>query len=282
LDFSGSIEGGQALANQIRLLSERLYFEESGTGPAILCLHGVGGCGAWFTGLARRLEDRFRVLSLDLPGTGLNREGFAPFSIEHCAQVLAEYLEKRETGLVAGPPLGPVAVVGHSMGAILGLHLAAAVPARLRTLISVGGLPSITAATRARLTERKPLIEENGMGGLGWKVATANFSKASLARSPETLALFARLWESQDPLAYLEGMDALLAAQAEGLAAHAKLPCLVLRGKEDGYAPAEESRRFAASLPGPMRFVELEGCAHMPFLEAPEAFAEAVAGFLGT
>lgn len=260
------------MANHIRSLAERLYFEESGTGPAILCLHGVGGCGAWFTGLAKRLEDRFRVLSLDLPGTGRNREAFAPFSIERSAQVLAEYLEKRETG--------PVAVVGHSMGAILGLHLAAAVPARLRALISVGGLPSITAATRARLLERKPLVEKSGMGGLGWKVATANFSKACLARSPETLALFARLWESQDPQTYLEGMNALLAAKAEGLAAHAKMPCLVLRGKEDGYAPAEESRRFAASLPGPMRFVELDGCAHMPFLEDPEAFAAEVAGFL--
>jgi len=260
--------------NQTYVDIERLHVEESGTGPAILCLHGVGGCGAWFTGLARRLEDRFRVLSLDLPGTGMNREGFAPYSIERCAQVLAEYLEKREAG--------PVAVLGHSMGAILGLHLAAAVPARLRALISVGGLPSITAGTRARLLERRPLVEKNGMAGLGWKVATANFSKVSAAGSPETLALFARLWETQDPLAYLEGMDALLAAQAEGLAAHAKMPCLVLRGKEDGYAPAEESRRFAASLPGPMHFVELEGCAHMPFLEDPQAFAEVIADFLRT
>ncbi|MBW8886876.1 MAG: alpha/beta hydrolase [Fibrobacteres bacterium] len=259
------------MAIQTHVDIDRLRIEESGTGPAILCLHGVGGCGAWFTGLARRLEDRFRILSLDLPGTGQNRQAFAPFSIERCARVLAEYLEKRETG--------PVAVLGHSMGAILGLHLAAAVPARMRALISVGGLPSITAGTRARLTERKPLIEKNGMGGLGWKVATANFSKASLARSPETLALFSRLWESQDPSAYLEAMDSLMAAEAESLAAHAKMPCLVLRGKEDGYAPAEESRRFAASLPGTMRFFELEGCAHMPFLEDPQAFAEAIAAF---
>jgi 3-oxoadipate enol-lactonase len=57
-------------------------------------------------------------------------------------------------------------------------------------------------------------------------------------------------------------------------------PCLVLRGREDRYAPAEESARFAASLPGPARFAELEGCAHMPFLEDPAAFASAIAGYL--
>jgi pimeloyl-ACP methyl ester carboxylesterase len=108
----------------------------------------------------------------------------------------------------------------------------------------------------------------------------ANFSQDCAARSPETLALFARLWESQDPKAYLEGIAALLGAGAERLAAHMRMPCLALRGKEDGYAPAEESRRFAATLPGPVRFVEMEGCAHMPFLEAPADFSAAVAEFL--
>lgn len=260
------------MPNPNRTDSRPLHVEESGSGPAILCLHGVGGCGAWFTGLARRLQDRFRVLTLDLPGTGANREAFAPFSIERSAEVLAAYLREREAA--------PVALLGHSMGAIIGLHLAAALPGRLSALLSIGGLPSITAGTRARLTERKPLVEKHGMAGLGWKVALANFSKSSAERNPETLALFARLWESQDPSAYLQGIDALLGAGAEGLAKHATMPCLVLRGKEDGYAPAEESRRFAAMLPGPVRFVEMDGCAHMTFLEDPQAFAEAIAGFL--
>lgn len=249
-----------------------MIVEERGSGPALLCLHGVGGCGAWFQGLAERLKDRFRVLFLDLPGTGANRQGFGPFSIERSAAALAAYLAERETA--------PVALLGHSMGAIIGLHMAAQAPGRLRALLSVGGLPSITAATRARLAERKPIVRQSGMAGLGWKVAVANFSKAALAERPESLALFARLWEAQDPQAYLEGIDALLAAAAEGLAVHATLPCLVLRGREDGYAPAEESRRFAASLPGPMRFLELEGAAHMPFLETPAEFAAAVAGYL--
>jgi pimeloyl-ACP methyl ester carboxylesterase len=246
----------------------------------------VGGCGAWFSGLARRLQDRFRVLSLDLPGTGANRQACTPFSIEGCAQVLVAYLAAREEAPEAGaaPMSGPsaqtVALLGHSMGAIIGLHMAALAPSRLSTFISVGGLPAVTDATRARLSERIPWVEKNGMDGLGWKVALANFSKDCAARNPETLALFARLWESQDPKAYLEGLAALLGAGAESLAAHVKMPCLALRGKEDGYAPAEGSRRFAATLPGPVRFIEMEGCAHMPFLEAPAAFAETVADFV--
>lgn len=242
----------------------------NGNGPAILCLHGVGGCAHWFRGLANRLQDRFRVLALDLPGTGANREGHAPFSIERAADALAQWLAGHETS--------PVALLGHSMGAIIGLRLAARM--RLHSLLSVGGLPAVTPANHKRLSERAALIRAQGMAGLAWRVAEGNFSKSTLSRRPELAALFGALWESQSAEAYLEGLDSLLEADAGPFLPHATMPCLVLRGAEDGYAPAEESRRFAASLPGPVRFVELEGCAHMPFLEAPEAFAEAIAEFL--
>jgi 3-oxoadipate enol-lactonase len=243
-----------------------------GNGPALLCLHGVGGCAHWFQGLAHRLQDRFRVLALDLPGTGANREGHAPFSIERATEALAQWLEAHETS--------PVALLGHSMGAIIGLRLAARM--RLQSLLCVGGLPAVTPASHKRLSERAALIRMQGMAGLARRVAEGNLSKSTLAQRPEIAALFGGLWESQSAEAYLEGLDSLLAADAGPFAAHAAMPCLVLRGVEDGYAPAEESRRFAATLPGPVRFVELEGCAHMPFLEAPEAFAAAISDFLKT
>jgi pimeloyl-ACP methyl ester carboxylesterase len=248
-----------------------------GNEPAILCLHGVGGCGHWFRGLANRLQDRFRVLALDLPGTGANSEGHTPFSIERATDVLAQWLAEHETS--------PVALLGHSMGAIIGLRLAAhprLQSRRLHSLLSVGGLPAVTPANHKRLSERAVLIRTQGMAGLAWRVAEGNFSKSTLSQRPELAALFGALWESQSAEAYLEGLDSLLAADAGPFIPQATMPCLVLRGAEDGYAPAEESRRFAAALPGPVRFVELEGCAHMPFLEAPEAFAEAISGFLKT
>jgi 3-oxoadipate enol-lactonase len=258
-----------------------LRIDEEGSGPPILCLHGVGGTGAWFKGLSLRLKDRFRVMALDLPGTGANRQGHAPFSIERATDSLAEFLEQ----FAAREP-APVAVLGHSLGTMIGLRLAAhprlhsGLHSRLHSLLCVGGLPAVTPASHKRLSERAALIRAQGMAGLAWRVAEGNFSKSTLSQRPEIAALFGRLWESQPAETYLEGLDSLLAADAGAFIPHATLPCLVLRGAEDGYAPAEESRRFAATLPGPVRFVELEGCAHMCFLEAPEAFASSIADFL--
>ncbi len=253
-------------------MSNRLKVTSVGNGPTLLCLHGLGGGAHWFQGLAHRLQDRFRVLALDLPGTGANREGHAPFSIERATDALAQWLAAREPT--------PVAVLGHSLGAIIGLRLAARI--RLHSLLCVGGLPAVTSANHQRLSERASLIRRQGMTGLAPRVAEGNFSQSALSQRPEIAALFGHLWESQSAETYLEGLNSLLEADAGPFLAHAAMPCLVLRGAEDRYAPAEESRRFAATLPGPVWFVELEGCAHMPFLESPEAFAAAIADFLET
>jgi pimeloyl-ACP methyl ester carboxylesterase len=249
-----------------------LHLETSGSGHTLLCLHGVGGCALWFKGLAFRLQNRFQVVTLDLPGTGVNRDGLAPFSIEGCADILAEYILKHQKN--------PISILGHSLGTILALRLATLVPNHLHSFLFAGGLPKITPVSRQRLLERREVILKYGMTGLGWKVAIGNFSKNSLNENPESLAMFAGLWERQSQIAYLEGIDSLLTGSAENDLKHVKLPCLIVRGSEDSYAPLAESLEFIGSLPGPTRFVELEKCAHMSFLESPTAFTAAVMSFL--
>ena len=41
--------------------------EDTGTGPAVLALHGLGGGAYFFRGLAERLQPGYRVVSVDLP-----------------------------------------------------------------------------------------------------------------------------------------------------------------------------------------------------------------------
>lgn len=248
-----------------------LRVEKSGTGAVLLCLHGLGGGSHWFRGLARCLEDRHRVVSLDLPGTGANREGNDPFSIPRCVAAVHEILEEEQ---------GPVALLGHSLGTLLALKACVEAPARIASLLLVCGLPSVTAAIRTRLSARREIILRQGMAGLGWTVAEGVFSQQSLRAAPETAALFARLVEAYPPAAYVETLDALLGASAEDTLDKVEVPCLVLTGGEDAYTPPAETRRFADALRGPVRRVVLEGCGHMPFLETPDRFAREVADFL--
>jgi pimeloyl-ACP methyl ester carboxylesterase len=245
--------------------------ESEGTGPGLLCLHGMGGGALWFKGLALRLRGRHRVSALDLPGTGRNRSGHTPFSVERCVEAVVG---------IAGREADPVSLLGHSLGTIIALKAYAAAPHLFRSLVFVGGLPAVNPAMRIRLEQRRLRIQAEGMAGLGWSAAAGVFSRATLEERPEIAAQYARAFEAIPPEEYLEVLDALLRADASHAVPSTAAPSLVLTGSEDAYAPPEDSRRFLSALPGARRGVEIRDCAHMPFLERPEAFSAEIANFL--
>jgi len=103
-----------------------LYASRSGQGPPVLLLHGLFGSGANLGALARALQDRFTVFSLDLPNHG--RSGW-----------LEEGGLAAMAGAVAGwmqhHGLRTAALVGHSLGGKVGMELALRRPALVRALV---------------------------------------------------------------------------------------------------------------------------------------------------
>src|SRR5258705_7347334 len=67
----------------------RLAYDDVGSGPAIVCLHAIGHGASDFARLAKRLQDRHRVLSLDLPGQGWSDPDPEPPSARRYAELLA-------------------------------------------------------------------------------------------------------------------------------------------------------------------------------------------------
>ena len=50
---------------------ERIHYTDEGRGPALLMIHGLTGCGRNLThSLAPQLRERFRVITIDRPGSG--------------------------------------------------------------------------------------------------------------------------------------------------------------------------------------------------------------------
>jgi pimeloyl-ACP methyl ester carboxylesterase len=61
--------------------------------------------------------------------------------------------------------------------------------------------------------------------------------------------------------------------------AAADVPALVVVGEEDALAPVEQARTMVEALPRG-ELVVIRGAGHLPPLETPQPFADAVAGFL--
>lgn len=100
------------------------------TGPLLVFLPGIGGTTRYWELVVAPLRDRLRLALVDLLGFGRSPKPWTTYSVR---RHLAE-LERVITPLAAE---GPVVIVGHSLGARLGLAYAARHPAQVRGLVLV-------------------------------------------------------------------------------------------------------------------------------------------------
>jgi pimeloyl-ACP methyl ester carboxylesterase len=100
--------------------------EFGGQGPPILLLHGLMGRALTWWPVAQWLTAHGRVLGFDARGHGRSQAG-GPWTADRMTADAAEVLERLDAG--------PAVVVGHSMGGLHGLLLAARRPELVRALV---------------------------------------------------------------------------------------------------------------------------------------------------
>ncbi len=104
----------------------QLSYSETGDGPPLIILHGLFGWKRNWAGIANMLADDYRVFTLDLRNHGDSPH--APgMSYAEMAEDIATFLQ--------GAGLGPVPVVGHSMGGKTSMVLALTEPDLLERLL---------------------------------------------------------------------------------------------------------------------------------------------------
>ena len=96
----------------------QIAYWRDGTGPALILIHGVGLRAEAWAALAPQLANRFTLYAVDMPGHGASPLG--------SVRALPDYVDRLHAFAKA---LGePVSIVGHSMGAMIALELAARDP----------------------------------------------------------------------------------------------------------------------------------------------------------
>jgi 3-oxoadipate enol-lactonase len=248
-----------------------MYVDESGTGPTVLAIHGLGG-GAWFfEDLARELGTQYRLLAVDLTGTG--RSPGAPSMDAWIADVAS---------VIAARTNEPIVLLGHSMGTIIALEAWRAWPQRIRALVLAGGLAQVRPAIRERLSQRIAALHgAASLAGWGPRVSPGVFSPTTAREHPDIVTRFEQRFESESVDRYVQCTRILLDADARNLAATVAVPTLAVTGADDQYAPPDLVEAFAGTIPG-AAFEVLPSCAHLPFLEQPRAFAAVLSSFLRT
>ena len=114
----------------IELDGLKVHYKETGPlgAPALLLLHGFGSSLQAWDDWSVKLEQKYRVIRLDLPGFGLT--GASPdhdYSEEKDLAILTHFADKLG--------LDKFSVIGHSMGGKMAWSLAAAQPDRVQALV---------------------------------------------------------------------------------------------------------------------------------------------------
>jgi 3-oxoadipate enol-lactonase len=252
-------------------VSDRIHVEDAGTGLPVLAIHGLGGSAHFFTDFTRLLQQDYRVLSIDLPGTGRS-DASGEISMDRWVADLERVVAERSSE--------PVVVLGHSLGTMIALRAWQAWPQRIRALVLVGGLPQVRPLIRERLSQRRgALAIATNLRGWGIRVVPGVFAESTIREQSEVVTAFADRFDAQSVDSYLSCLKILLDANVTDIAPTISVPTLVVTGEFDQYAPPDEAAAFARTIPG-ATFTVMPQCAHLPFLERPREFAEIVRVFL--
>ena len=142
-----------------------LHLEQAGSGPTgettVVLLHGIVGSGRSFGHVYDRIEGR--VMVPDLLGFGRSMDVLASgYTAQDHVDAVVATLEG------AGALADPVVVVGHSMGGVLALHLAAQLP-------NVSGVVAVSAPLYD--SEQEGLDRISGADPLAGLVATGDLAE---------------------------------------------------------------------------------------------------------
>lgn len=230
-----------------------------GDGPVLLLLHGLTDCADSFARLVPCLPG-YHLIIPDLRGHGASFRA-QDLSLGAFVNDLSQLLDALD--------IRHATVIGHSMGALIALGLAA----RRRDIID--RLVLLAGALRPEGAALKNLRKE--IGGLVEPLSPSDpfFDRWYQCESPVPKDFLARLAESaaaMDRKDWLKMVDMVRAIDHSALAQSLDLPVLALTGGADPIFPPEHLALLSAAVPD-CRPVILKGCGHNPHWEMPQTVA---------
>ena len=231
----------------------------------VVMSNSLGTTGAMWEPQLRALVQRFRVVRYEHRGHGGTAALPGPYTLEDLGGDLLEVIDSLE---VEG-----VSMIGLSLGAMVGMWLAANPPGRVERLVvacAAGSLPPASA-----WEQRARLVRESGTPSLLETLLGRWFTPEFLERSPAMAGVVAGMLEQTSPEGYAACAEAVGSADLWASLASIRAPTLVLAGDADPVVDPAMALRVHQAIPGSSFRVIPHG-AHLLNLEQASAFNSAV------
>ncbi|MCP2262542.1 Pimeloyl-ACP methyl ester carboxylesterase [Streptoalloteichus tenebrarius] len=243
------------------------YVDTGGTGRPVLALHGAYGRGRVFLDLAERLGPDYRVIAVDQRGHGLS---------DHPGDYGREAFLRDAAAVIEQLDLAPALVVGHSLGGINAVQLAARRPELVAAavVVDIGAEIDVPEDTEIlRLPARFPTLE-------ALRVAIARATVFGVVEHFAESAVedehgWRFLWRAEE---VHQLKRAVCGAWWEDWTASAQ-PLLLVRGGDSPLIPPALGAEMVRRRPN-TELVTIDGAGHDLYLSHADQFAAVVRRFL--
>lgn len=238
----------------IEIQGSSVSYEEIGSGKSIVFVHGA--CeNSSFWNHQKIMADRYRILTIDLPGHGKSGPMEGEIHVERYASIVSDFVQKT-------CPEKAV-LVGHSMGGAITLLNAIEHPKNLKAAVLVstgaklGVLPSIREGLRTRFEDTVKAVVGPRQFSSKTNLETIRFvTNEILTCNNEVGAADYEACNSFDVRQKLQSIN---------------LPIQIIAGEEDKLAPVTWSTYMKENIPK-SKLVVLRDASHLPMLERPGDF----------
>ena len=260
-------------------LQLRNNVQVAGNGAATLVfIHGYGCDQTMWRSLAPAFASHCRTVTFDLVGSGRS-DRFAYDRAKYATLhgYAADLLE-----IVDAFTAGPVILVGHSVGAMIGMLATIAAPARFMGQVMIGPSPCFVndgaytgGFSRTELGELLGLMETHFSD---W----ANYLAPAVMGAPDRPELgreLARSFCRNDPAIARHFARATFLSDHRADLDKSTVPALVLQSSDDPLAPREVGDYMLRRMPRATLHV-IDTVGHCPHLSAPSESARAIQAFI--
>lgn len=250
-----------------------MYIETRGSGPALVLIHGWAMHCGLFAPLVERLQARYTLHLVDLPGHGHNRDDRVPLALVSVAERIAAQTPR-------------ALWLGWSLGGLVALQAAQQIPEALR------GLIMLCASPRFVRDENWPQgmdasVLENFASELArdYQGTLDRFLMLEAQGSDRVREQLRRLREQlyvhgEPPAsALLAGLRILQCSDLRAGLARLTMPSLWLAGRRDRLVSPAAMQAAAALAPN-ASYVEISGGGHAPFLTHADEVIAALDDFV--
>jgi pimeloyl-ACP methyl ester carboxylesterase len=251
----------------------RIFYQEYGTGTPVVLLHGYLESSEVWHSFAQRLSEKFRVITVDLPGHGMSDSYGATHTMEFMSNVVKELLDSLS--------IKRVFLTGHSLGGYVALAFLELFRDSLTGYCLFHSQPFPDAPETIEKRMREIALSMEGKQEMFYPenvkrmFATRNLEIFSEAVRNST-EIASRL-TAQGIIAVLNGMIARPSRLS--LIEQGCVPFLWILGAMDNYIPCEviQSR---VKLPPDAKAVVLKNSGHMGFVEEEDKSVEVITEFI--